>query len=66
MQIIAKCPKCSYSWLLEEDMADRRINCKKCNRKFKLPRLDEIQTAVNMIRQAKSSLYVDQQGKAFG
>jgi uncharacterized Zn finger protein len=66
MQIIAKCPSCSNSCLLDADAADRRIKCRKCRTLFKVPKLDEVPKAVKVIKQAKGTIYVDQNGKTYG
>jgi len=66
MQIIAKCPNCRNSWLLDADVADRRIRCQNCRRLFKVPKLDEVPEAVKVIKQVKSSIYVDKNGKTYG
>jgi DNA-directed RNA polymerase subunit RPC12/RpoP len=66
MQIIAQCPKCGFSWLLDDDAADRRIRCKKCRRLFKVPKLEDVPKAVKVIQNAKGAVYVDESGKIFG
>jgi hypothetical protein len=66
MQIIAKCPQCNYTWKLDGCAADRRINCLKCGRLFKVPKLDDIPKAKTVIKQAKGDVYVDETGKTFG
>ncbi len=66
MQIIAQCPKCTYNWLLSEDAADRRIKCPKCRKLFKVPKLDDVPKAVRVIKNAKGTIYVDQNGKTYG
>ena len=66
MQIIAKCPGCGHSWLLEASAADRRIRCPKCHKLFKIPNLDEVPKAKKVIKQAKDNVYVDQNGKTYG
>jgi len=66
MQIIAKCPNCSSSWILDSSAADRRIKCQKCSRLFKVPELSEVPRAVKVIRGAKGTIYVDQAGKTYG
>jgi transposase-like protein len=66
MQIIAQCPSCGNSWLLDAGAADRRIKCQKCRRLFKVPKLDEVSKAVKVIKQAKGTIYVDQTGKTYG
>jgi predicted Zn finger-like uncharacterized protein len=66
MQIIAKCPGCGSSYLLDAAAADRRIKCRKCRTLFKVPKLDEVPKAVKVIKQAKGTIYVDQNGKTYG
>ncbi|NQT04023.1 MAG: hypothetical protein HQ580_18500 [Planctomycetes bacterium] len=66
MQIIAQCPACGNSWQLKGSAADRRINCRKCGKLFKVPRLDEVPKATKMIKQAKGTIYVDETGKTYG
>ena len=66
MQIIAQCPRCGNTWLLDGSAADRRIRCLKCHRLFKVPNLDEVPRAVKVIKQAKGTIYVDQNGKTYG
>jgi hypothetical protein len=66
MQIIAKCPYCSNTWLLAADAADRRITCPKCRNLFKVPNLDELPKAVKIIKQAKTTIYADESGKTYG
>jgi predicted Zn finger-like uncharacterized protein len=66
MQIIAQCPNCGTAWQLENNAADRRIKCRKCNRLFKVPKLEELTKATKMIKQAKGTIYVDEDGNTFG
>jgi len=66
MQIIAQCPSCGNSWLLDATAADRRIRCRKCKKLFKVPNLDEVPKAVKVIKQTKGTIYVDQNGKTYG
>jgi len=66
MQIIAKCPACGSSWQFENTAADRRIKCTKCGKLFKIPKLEELPKATKMIKQAKGTIYVDQDGKTYG
>lgn len=66
MQIIAQCPRCGSGWLLDSSAADRRMRCNKCHRLFKVPKLDEVPKAVKVIRRAKGTIYVDQNGKTYG
>ena len=66
MQIIAKCPNCSNSWMFDADAADRRVTCRICSKLFKIPKLDEVSKAVKIIKQAKGTIYVDQKGETYG
>jgi DNA-directed RNA polymerase subunit M/transcription elongation factor TFIIS len=66
MQIIAQCPACGSTWLLDSSAADRRINCRKCDKIFKVPKLDEVPKAIKVIKQATGTIYVDETGKTYG
>ena len=66
MQIIAKCPVCGHSWILDADAADRRIKCRRCSRLFKVPKLEEVSKAVKIVKQTKGTIYVDKNGKTYG
>ncbi|MFH1882382.1 MAG: zinc-ribbon domain-containing protein [Planctomycetota bacterium] len=66
MQIIAQCPECGSTWLLDSSAADRRINCRKCGKIFKVPKLDEVPKAIKVIKQATGTIYVDETGKTYG
>ena len=66
MQIIAKCPGCGSAWSLDSSAADRRIRCRKCRMLFKIPKLEEVPKAVKVIKHAKSTIYVDENGKSYG
>jgi len=66
MQIIAQCPRCGSTWLLDSSAADRRIKCRKCGKLFKVPQLDEVPKAIKVIKQAKGTIFVDEAGKTYG
>ena len=66
MQIIAQCPRCNSTWLLDDKNVDRRISCKKCNKIFRIPKLVEVPRATEVIKRAKSAVYVDESGRTFG
>ncbi|HUW17792.1 MAG TPA: hypothetical protein VMW16_00650 [Sedimentisphaerales bacterium] len=66
MQIIAQCPRCGSSWLLDSSAADRRARCRKCQRLFKIPKLEDVPKAVKIIQQARGTIYVDETGKTYG
>jgi len=52
--------------MLDSSAADRRINCRKCGKIFKVPNLDEVPKATKVIKQAKGTIYVDETGKTYG
>jgi len=66
VQIAAQCPFCNKGWLLDEKAADCRVRCPACHKMFKLPKLEDLPKAVKIAKQAKGSLYVDEDGKTYG
>ncbi|UCG46224.1 MAG: hypothetical protein JSU94_12040 [Phycisphaerales bacterium] len=66
MDVIAKCPRCGMSRLLDAAATDRRIRCRRCNRLFKVPSLDEIPKATSTIKQARTTIHVDEDGRTYG
>jgi DNA-directed RNA polymerase subunit M/transcription elongation factor TFIIS len=66
MQIIVQCPACGSTWLLDSSAADRRINCRKCDKLFKVPKLEDVPKATKVLKQAKGTIYVDENGKTYG
>jgi uncharacterized C2H2 Zn-finger protein len=66
MEIITQCPSCGHNWRCEECAADRRLRCPNCNKLFKVPKLNEVEKAFNKIKNAKSSVYIDQAGNTYG
>ncbi len=66
MKIIVQCPKCGSRWVLEEQAADRRKHCQKCGKMFKVPTLEEVSKAAELIGLAKTTVYVDSKGKIYG
>ena len=66
MYIIAKCPHCGYRWWLDADAVDRRIRCRKCRRMLKVPDTSEVPDAVEIVSQAKGSIFVDDTGRTYG
>ncbi len=66
MQIIAKCPECCKTWLLDSGVADRRIRCRECGKLFKVPKPDEVPKATEVIERTKGTIYVDEAGKTYG
>ena len=66
MQIIIQCPYCGYRWWLAAEAADRRLRCRKCSALFKVPDLNEVPDATQIITRAAGSLYVDGTGRTYG
>jgi len=66
MQIIAQCPGCGNNWLLNDTSADKRVRCRKCNRLFRIPKLEDVPKAVKVIKRAKGTVYVDEAGNTYG
>ena len=66
MHIIIQCPRCGHRWWLDATAADRRLRCRKCSLLLKVPDLTEIPDAAKVITNAKSEVYVDDDGKVFG
>ena len=66
VQIIAKCPKCNYNWILDSSAADSRVTCRRCRRLFKVPKLQDVPKAVKVIKEATGTIYVDEAGKTYG
>ncbi|MHC4424090.1 MAG: hypothetical protein ACYSWR_05415 [Planctomycetota bacterium] len=66
MQIIAQCPVCGDNQLLNAASADKRIRCINCYRLFRVPKLEEVPKAVKIIKRAKGTVYVDEDGNTYG
>jgi hypothetical protein len=66
MNIIAKCPGCNKSWLLDGSAVDRRIKCGNCKRLFKVPKLEEMPKAIEAINNSKDTFHVDESGVIYG
>jgi transposase-like protein len=66
MRIIAQCPHCGNSWLLDGSAADKRVRCRSCRRLFRVPNLDEVPKAVKVIKRARGTIYVDEAGRTYG
>jgi DNA-directed RNA polymerase subunit RPC12/RpoP len=66
MQILAKCPKCGQILQLSLEAADRRITCPKCYSLFKVPDLEHLEKALEVIKDAGGTVFVDQDGNVYG
>jgi uncharacterized Zn finger protein len=66
MRIIARCPGCSKSWLLKDEAVDCRVRCRYCGELFKVPGLEQMPKAADIIEKAKGEIYVDGDGNTYG
>jgi hypothetical protein len=66
MHIILQCPRCNCRWWLDGAAADRRLRCRKCGLLLKVPHLDELPKATDVIKDAKNEVYVDDSGRTYG
>ena len=66
MRIIAKCPRCSDPAHLTEDAADKRVRCQGCGRLFKVPTLAQLEKAIKILKNARGTIYVDENGHIDG
>lgn len=66
MQIIAQCPECSNRLMLDDSAADRRITCPKCFMLFKIPKLQQVPKALEIVEKTNGHIYVDQSGQTYG
>lgn len=66
MKLLAKCPKCAQNIELTIDMADKRVRCRRCRNMFKVPDMGNLNKAMKILKKAKTTIYVDQDGKIYG
>jgi len=66
MHILAQCPRCNQILQLAVGAADRRITCPECSTLFKVPDLGHLDKALKVIEGANGTIFVDQDGKAYG
>lgn len=66
MKIIARCPDCGKGWLLKGEAVDCRVRCRGCGLLFKVPALEQMPKAAQIVRKAKGEIYVDEDGKTYG
>ena len=65
MQMLAQCPKCSQTLMLSLSAADRRLRCPECGRMFKVPPLEQLSKAMEVIKNAKGTVFVDENGNTY-
>ena len=65
MKLLAKCPICRTVMELTMEHADKRIRCAVCRRLFKVPDAAAMGRALEVLAQAASDLYVDEQGNFY-
>jgi len=66
VQILAKCPTCNQVLQLKLSDADKMKRCQKCARLFHVPDLEHLKKAMEVIGQANTSVFVDQDGNMYG
>jgi uncharacterized Zn finger protein len=66
VRIIAQCPGCGKSWLLKDKAVDCRVRCRYCGVLFKVPQLEEMPKAAEIIKKSKGEIYVDEGGNMYG
>ena len=66
MNILARCPRCASVIELGVEEADRRKRCVRCGRLFHVPDPASLSRAVEVIREAKGNVFVDEQGRIYG
>lgn len=65
MKLLAKCPVCRTVTELSMEHADKRIRCALCRRLFKVPDSGTLQHALDLLGQASSDVFVDEQGNLY-
>ena len=65
MKLQAKCPSCSFILRLDESDADKRKRCLHCGRMFKVPDPVAMEEAMKVLRTARVSVFVDEQGNTY-
>lgn len=65
MQMLAQCPRCSQTLMLSLSAADRRLRCPTCGRMFKVPPLEQLSKAMEVIKNAKGTVFVDENGNTY-
>lgn len=66
MHLLAKCPKCGHEMRLVLEDADKRKQCRRCGRLFKVPQPEHLQKAMELLEQAQGKVYVDEKGNLYG
>jgi len=66
VNILARCPRCATVIVLGIQEADRRKRCVRCGRLFHVPDTAALGRAVEVIREAKANVFVDEQGRIYG
>ncbi len=66
MRLLARCPDCGVAMRLSLEDADKRKRCRQCGRLFKVPALEQLRKALELIKQAHAGVYVDEKGNVYG
>ena len=65
MQMLARCPVCGQVLRLTLSAADKRLVCPACGRRFKVPPLDSLKKAMDVVKDAHGTVYVDENGNTY-
>lgn len=66
MRLLARCPRCGREMELALADADKRKQCRRCGRLFKVPQPEHLQKALSLLEQARTRVYVDEKGNLYG
>ncbi len=66
MRLLARCPDCGFEMTLLLEDADKRKRCRRCGRLFKVPTVEQMRMAIDLLEQAHSKVYVDEKGNVYG
>jgi len=66
MRLLARCPQCRQEMELILEDADKRKQCRRCGRMFKVPRPEHLEKALKLLEDAKAKVYVDEKGNLYG
>ncbi len=66
MRLLARCPRCRHEMELVLSDADKRKQCQRCGRLFKVPEPESLQKALRRLEEASAKVYVDEKGNLYG
>lgn len=65
MKIQAKCPRCLLSQDFALEKAGKRVRCAACRKIFKIPTVEVLSKALDIVESAAGTVYVDQDGNVY-